>query len=200
MTHTVSGLTMRSILEGIKKVSGPQYKLVLQMSGLGRFEAEDNWPAADFTPVATQQELETIFGSIYKLLGESITRLFLRNYSAGVLQVIAGSDWWQAQLARSREIPAGQRLGWSVQMMVQASKDMQWATAEFQEDDKAYYMLTRNCPICAQIAGSHAPLCASEEQIYGGLVLQLVGYRVVVREVACMAMGAPACKVAFYKK
>ncbi|HMA36698.1 MAG TPA: V4R domain-containing protein [Chloroflexia bacterium] len=31
-------------------------------------------------------------------------------------------------------------------------------------------------------------------------MLQLVGHRVVVREVACMAMGAPACKVAINKE
>src|SRR4051812_18666134 len=77
MHEAIAGFRLRIILSSVQEVSGKQYPLLLQQAGLTRFL--DHLPAADNTPVLTSEDLAPLFGCAYAMLGEPITRLFLRN-------------------------------------------------------------------------------------------------------------------------
>jgi len=66
------------ILEGIRDVAGSQYPKVLEAAGMSRYANE--MPPADASPTITEPELSRLYGSTYRTIGESLTRVFLTNY------------------------------------------------------------------------------------------------------------------------
>src|SRR5215213_6150038 len=74
----ISASTMRHTLLAMAQTSGQQYELLLTRAGLSRFI--NALPAEAWQPVATSRELTTLFNTAYTLLGESLTRLFFRNF------------------------------------------------------------------------------------------------------------------------
>ncbi|HMA34488.1 MAG TPA: 4-vinyl reductase [Chloroflexia bacterium] len=196
MVEQLSGNVVCLFLRGVQEISGNQYPVLLKRAGWERFVQAP--PPDDWQPAATGDEMGRLIGGVYTMLGEPLTRLFLRNcgnaFAAAYLQTPHGQQM-RTQLAG---LPEADRLGWVVQTTAEQSTRA-GAPRRVSEDAGAWYVEAAHCHICLHIRGAQAPICAFTEQSYKVVFDALLGRRVRVVEVECMAVGAPQCKHAVYK-
>src|SRR5689334_14858311 len=90
----VAGLVLRTVLLATQETSGPQYPHLLRAAGLGRFI--DALPEPNWAPVATKAEVERLYATVYEMLGEPVTRLFMRNHGQKVAAQLLANPELQA--------------------------------------------------------------------------------------------------------
>lgn len=194
--RTVPGNTMRMMLQAVKDVSGVQYERLMVKAGLKHYLYE--LPADSWRPGGTEDELLRLFATVYGLLGEPLTRLFLLNYGLLLAPRLLQSDIARSLVTGISLVPEPQRLGWFVHALATMT-GRAWVRQTVSEDAEAYYLTPERCLVCATVPAAHAPLCSDAEALYSSLAKKLVG-RVRIVEVECAAMGAAHCKYAFYKQ
>jgi hypothetical protein len=193
--RTMPGNTMRMILQAVKDVSGVQYERLMVKAGLKHYLYA--LPADSWRPGGTEDELVRLFATVYELLGEPLTRLFLLNYGLLLAPRVLQSELARGLVGGIALVPPPQRLEWFVQALaVMAGRAGTRQTVS--EDAEAYYLTLERCLVCTQVHEARTPLCADTEALYSSLAKHLIG-RVRIAEVECAAMGAPHCKYAFYK-
>jgi predicted hydrocarbon binding protein len=192
----VTGNVMRVVIEALQQVAGRNCVSLLTAAGLSRYN--HRLPPDDWQPAASGEELVRLYLTIYEMLGEPITRLFHRNCGEVYVRSLAQSKWTQELSDRGRAVPAEERLEWFVREMAQMAA-RGWSPQTISEDATAWYLTAEFCPICVGLHGVSAPICAQAPTMFSGLAKDLIGRRVRVVEVECVAMGAAHCKVAFYK-
>ena len=196
MMGQIPARTMRLTLQTMKENSGSQYGHLLAAAGLARYS--EMLPPDDWTPSATVDELAELYHTVYNMLGESLTRLFLRNYGQGLARTLLDQEWGQAMLAQAPAIPATQRVHWFVDKWL-AHTGQHWTLMTVVQDEAAWYLTPELCHYCAGITGVSAPLCAATEVMLRTVAEKIVGWRVRVVEIECAAMGSRHCKYAIYK-
>ncbi len=182
---------LRMILEGIRDVAGSQFGTLLAKAGLSHYEAE--LPPQDGTPTITEPELSGLYGTTYRVVGESLTRTFLTNYGRRLPEALLAAPSGQEMLAKAAQVPAAERLGASIKLIADTGTKL-WTEMSWSEDSEFYYLEISRCAICADIKGARSPICGNSEIVYGALARALSGIRVSALEVECAAAGAPRCK------
>jgi bacteriochlorophyll 4-vinyl reductase len=195
-TYSIPGNTVCAMLDSVARVSGPQYRALLTAAGWQQWLTTP--PPATWAPVARPTDVNRLFTAVYQMLGEDLTRLFFTNYGNAMAEQLlaseAGTELRQA-LARAPQ-PAGLAEFLPVFARVQAQG---WGNATLHETPQAWLMTVEHCPVCSEIRGARAPVCASGTALMGQMARRLLGRRVRVAEVACVATGDPHCVFAFYK-
>lgn len=187
----VPAVVLRMILEGIREVAGAQFPKVLTEAGLERYSSR--LPPADQSPTVTEPELSKIYGTTFRVVGESLTRLFLTRYGQKLPEAMIAGPAGQSMLKDMAGVPEEQRLGKAIQVIADYGCRL-WTPMKWSEDDEAYYLEIDHCAICADIHGARSPICANSEFFYGALARALTGFRVTALEVECAAAGAAKCK------
>lgn len=190
----VPGMVMRTVLLATHESSGPQYPHLLRAAGLSRFI--DALPAMSGELVATKTELERLYAAVYAMLGEPITRLFMRNYGQRLAPQVLENPELQEIIGRAAALPPEQRLTAFLQEFVPWQR---WAVIHITQDQHAWYLELEHCPYCAGIHGATAPLCQGATVLYATLTKAATGRTMQVTEVACVAAGDPHCKFAVTK-
>lgn len=190
----VPGMVMRTVLLATQETSGPQYPQLLRSAGLSRFV--DAMPDGGWEPVATKDELERLYATVYAMLGEPITRLFMRNYGQRLATQLLANKELQEIIGRAAALPPEQRLEAFLQEFVPWQR---WAVIHITQDQHVWYLELEHCPYCAGIHGATAPLCQAATVLYAGLTKAVTGRPVQVTEVTCVAVGDPRCKFAVTK-
>jgi hypothetical protein len=196
MEGEIPASIVRSILEAVQETSGAQYSGILSRAGLARFAAE--LPANDLAPVATREEIAHLYQTIYAMVGEGLTRLFLRNYGRILAGKVLLTPVGRQMLAEVAAVPDDEKRAWYVHRAAELSSRV-WTRQIVSEDDVAWYWTSDPCPLCSGITGATAPLCASPEVLYSLMAQNIIGQRLRIAEVECHAQGDPHCKYAFYK-
>ncbi|HMA32898.1 MAG TPA: 4-vinyl reductase [Chloroflexia bacterium] len=197
MEEMLSGHLVGVILEGVREISGTQYPKLLAQAGLTRFR--DHLPPLDQQPAASAAEMGHFFGHVYTLLGEPITRLFLRNCGRAFVEAQMKVPAMQQMYALAQHQPPDKRLEWLVFATAEMSGKI-GAPRRVSEDSTAWYHTLDFCYQCLEIRGVQAPICAMTESIGRRMGEQLLGHTIRVAEVECVAMGATHCKIAIYKE
>ena len=187
----VPAVVLKMILEGIRDVAGKQFPKVLTEAGLTQYE--DKLPPEDQSPTVTEPELSGLYGATYRVIGESLTRVFLQRYGQKLPDAMLAGPAGQLMLKMMEGVPADKRLGTAVQVIADTGTRL-WTPMRWSEDDEAYYLEIEHCAICANMHGARSPMCASSEFFYGALARALTGFRITALEVECAAMGAKECK------
>ncbi len=78
MAYEVPAMTLHFVLESLQESSGKNNEKLVIAAGLNRFLR--NLPPESWEPVAEQAELTRLFTAVYKTLGESLARNFLRTW------------------------------------------------------------------------------------------------------------------------
>jgi hypothetical protein len=196
MTRYIGSNLLRGTLQAVKRASGPQYAQILEQAGMLRYL--DTLPPPDESPSVTPEEYSRLPAAVFSMLGEHLTRLFLRNLGTlGATRMQQGPlvPKWAAQAAG---VPPDQRLAWFVQWAA-ATNERIWTHSPVTEDADAWYITMDVCANCLGIHNVSEPICANSTYLYMGLAEPIIGQKVRVTEVECAAMGAPHCKFAFYK-
>jgi hypothetical protein len=189
--------TLRQALLAVQQISGGQYELLLTRAGLARFR--QTLPGTDMHPVATRAELARLFATVYEMLGEPLTRLFMRNIGTAFAAGLVQSPAWGVLAEQGRRVPGAQRQGWFVEQMAQVT-GRHWSPTRLWEDGAAWYLELEYCPNCAGLHGLQAPICANVEVVWGAAAKLMIEQRVHIVEVACHGMGAPHCVFAIAKE
>ncbi len=195
-TYSIPGNTICLMLDSAARVSGPQYQALLTAAGWQQWLTTP--PPATWAPVARPADLSRLFNAVYRMLGEDLTRLFFTNYGNAIAEQLlasdAGAELRQA-LAKGPQ-PAG--LADFLQVFTRQLAQA-WGKSTLQETPEAWLLTDEHCPVCSEIRGARAPVCTSGTALMGQVARQLLGRRVRVAEVACVATGDPHCVFAFYK-
>jgi hypothetical protein len=187
----VPGLILRMILEEIQGAAGTQYARVLEQAELTRYAEAP--PPADQSPTITEPALSRLYGATFKVIGESLTRLFLTNYGRRLPEALLASPAGQQMQAEAQTVPADKRLGAAVRLIAETGTRL-WTPMRLLEDSEAYYLEISRCAICADIVGARAPICGNSEIVYTALARALSGVRVTALEVECAAAGGKHCR------
>ncbi len=197
MPEMLSGHLVRLLLEGVRDISGTQYPQLLSQAGLTRFQT--TLPDIDQPAAASGAEMGHLFGVVYRMLGEHLTRLFLRNCGRAYVEEQMKVPAMQQMYAHAQQLPLAERLPWLVQATAAMSVKL-GAPRRVEEDGEAWYHIIESCYICREIRGVEKPICALTESIGRRMGEQLLGHTIRMAEVECVALGAPHCKFAIYKE
>jgi hypothetical protein len=189
----VAGLVLRTVLLATQETSGPQYPHLLRAAGLSRFI--DALPEPNWAPAATKAEVERLYATVYEMLGEPVTRLFMRNHGQKVAAQLLANPEIQAFLTRAATLPPEQRLGAFLQDFAPFTS-RGWTPMRLTQDEQHWYLELEHCPSCAGIHGATAPLCQGQSIMYATLAKAAVGRAVPVTEITCAAAGDSHCKFA----
>ncbi|MDQ2808935.1 MAG: 4-vinyl reductase [Chloroflexota bacterium] len=196
MDHPIANSLLRAHLQTVKRISGSTYLLLLQRAGLERYVSQ--LPPLDEAPACSAEAYSRLPAAVLAMLGEPLTRRFLRNSGATMVARAMQNPSVVALAAHLAGLPPETRLGGFVQQLARIV-DHTWATTVTAEDATAYYLITYDCPTCRQLYDLSAPICATSSASYSGLAAALVGRPVRVVEVECRATGGAVCRFAFYK-
>jgi predicted hydrocarbon binding protein len=186
----VPGAILRPVLQAIHDTSGPQYGNLLNAAGLNRYTTA--MPDSGWQPVATQDELERLYTTVYQMLGESLTRLFMRNYGWRLVGQLQETKEVQDMIARINALDLEHRLEAFTREFVRFSS-RGWATIQVSQDDRAWYFELEHCLNCAGIHDAADPICQGAAVVYATLAKACVGRVIYVSELACAATGDPHC-------
>jgi hypothetical protein len=196
MPHYIASSLLRATLQAAKRASGAQYTTILAHAGMQRYA--EALPPPDDSPAMTAEEYSRLPAAVYTMLGEPLTRLFLRNLATLGAERMMHGHQLPGWAAAAQAVPPEQRVAWFVRW-VEAMNGKMWSPSTVTEDDSAWYITMEICATCLSIHGASAPLCSNSAQLYQSLSEPIIGRKVRVAEVECAAMGAPHCKFAFYK-
>ncbi len=196
MDHPIANSLLRAHLQTVKRISGATYPLLLEQAGLGRYIAQ--LPPLDDAWACSADEYSRLPEAVLRILGEPLTRRFLRNAGAALVERALRNPAMMTLAAHLAGLPAEARLGGFVQQLARII-DHTWATTLTAEDATAYYLITYDCPTCRRLYDLSAPICGTSSTSYSGLAAALVGRPVRVAETECRATGGAVCRFAFYK-
>lgn len=186
----VPAVVLRLILEGIREVAGSQFPRVLAEANLTQYS---ELPPPDQSPTVTEHELSALYGATFRVVGESLTRLFLTRYGQKLPDTMIAGPSGQEAMAKMQSVPDNERIGVAMHLIAETGTKL-WTPMAVTEDDEAFYLEIEHCAICANIRGAKSPICANSEFFYGAFARALTGFRLTALEVECAAMGAPRCK------
>ncbi len=192
----ITANVMRVFIQALQKTSGRNFEPLLTAAGLNRYAHA--LPPEDWSPAATAEELVRLNRTVYTMLGEPLTRLFHRNCGEAIIPGVLASAWGEQARAALAALPSDQKLAWLVGAAARMA-ERGWGHHTISEDATAWYLTAQLCPTCVGIQGVSAPICAQTPTLFAGLAKELLGRRVRVVEVECVALGHPHCKYAFYK-
>ena len=187
---------MNVVLAAAQTVAGPQYRQLVKTAGLERWA--DSLPPPTMDGVATEAELSRLFATVYSMLGESGTRLMMRNWGTTLAPMIIALPLVQQVVAEMMALPAAERLPRAITRLPELSAAF-WSPIELHEDANAWYYTLAACPVCAEIRGAPQPICTNLESLYPRMLQAFAGQRLTIQETACRAAGAPACTYTIYK-
>ncbi len=192
----ITANVMRVFIRALQKTSGRSFEPLLTAAGLARFA--HTLPPEDWSPAATTEELVRLNLTVYSMLGEQLTRLFHRNCGEAIIPGVLASAWGEQARTAVAGLPPDQRLAWLVGAAAKMA-ERGWGHHTVTEDATAWYLTAEFCPTCVGIKGVSTPICAQSPTLFAGLAKEVLGRRVRVAEVECVALGHPHCKYAFYK-
>ena len=154
---------------------------------------QDALPPADTTPTITHRQLSQLYGTTHRVVGETLTRVFLTNYGRRLPESMLGSAIGQGMYEAMEGVPENARLARAVRVVAETGSKF-GVEVQLTEDSEAYYLTVVECAICADIHNARAPVCANSEYFYGTMVRTLSGVRVTALEIECGAQGAGHCR------
>lgn len=187
----VPASVLRLILSGIRDVAGSQYGSVLSQASLTRYAQA--LPPDDASPTISHRELSRLYATTHRVVGETLTRVFLNDYGRRFPEALLASELGEEMLAQMQGVPEHERLAKAVGLVAVSGEKFSVAV-DLSETPEAFFLTVRECTICAEIKNARAPVCANSEAFYGAMVRGLSGKRVTAIETECVAMGDPHCR------
>ncbi len=186
----ISNFTIRCVLEAMRELDPSESHSLLAAAGLSRLKSHDLTDTAP--PVVRTSELARLYGTVYRMMGEPVMRVFLANYAWRMEPMLLKHPEVVRLREKGKTIPPAQIRSWAARQLPQLLGAI-WASVNLEEDPAAYYLVVERCPICIDIRKASRPICHSSECLYSAFARAITGQRLTLTEVACRAQGAPAC-------
>lgn len=186
--------SVRRILATMQQVAGSQYAPLLRSSGAHWQPYVEQLPPDTATPSGvTEDDLSSLYGTLHRMLGVTLTRSFLSTYGRAMGARMVEHPGFAQLKAEVDAAPASEKLATAVRVMADDCT-RNWTPLRGWDDQQYVYLELDHCPVCARMEGAREPMCAGSEAIYTHMVRTLTGVRVTFQEVECVARGAPHCR------
>ncbi len=164
----------------------------------------NNIPPLDDSPSITVAEYSKLLANIYDIFGVRGARpIFLRGGRMGAIELRRQRP---AQFAIAgtalKLLPGAKRMRIVLDKLAEQGQEMYGATYHLHEEDDAFLFEITHCPYCAEIArrsleqnkAVSKPVCHIPAAILDEMMEWITGEKHLVEEVACIAVGDPACR------
>jgi predicted hydrocarbon binding protein len=178
--------------------------LIMLLRQAGLSEYIDNIPPKDDTPTITVSAYSTLLANVYDIFGARGGRsIFLRGGRLGAVELRRQRP---AQFAVAgtalRLLPGTRGMQVVLQKLAEQGEEMYGALYELEEEDNAFFLGISGCPYCAEITRRSLelnkpitkPVCHIPAAILDEMMEWVTGRKHLVEEVACVALGDPACR------
>jgi len=190
--YNISGVYLRGVLAGLRKITGQQYTVLLEKVGLGHFSQK--YPPATFETVATGAQLIEMLQAVRDLTGPVVFKFFYSNLGRGFGQAMATLP----QLQPKKEAYAKSQI--SLLELITFIDDFHYQTTGgrietiSEAGSSKLTLVFRDCIYCAGHHHSEVPVCVNVPAMYKQLLLEVTGKRYQVTEIRCGAMeGGTDC-------
>jgi hypothetical protein len=164
----------------------------------------DHIPPLDETPSITVAQYSTFLALIYDIFGARGAKpIMLRGGRLGAIEIRRQRP---AQFALAgtalKLLPAGKRMQFILSRLVEQGKDLYGTPHLLRDEGDAFVVEMPGCPYCSEITrlsiaqnkpiskpACHIPLAVIDE-----MVEWITGWKHLVEETECIAVGAPACR------
>lgn len=190
--YKVSGLYLRGVLAGLRKITGQHYTRILEQAKLGRFSQK--YPPPTLEVVATGEHLIQLMRLVRELVGPVVFNLFYTNLGRGFGQAMATlpllREKSQALASSPNRIP----------QLVEFIGELHYQALGEKVDTLpgptpgSLELIYRDCIYCAVQEQAEAPVCVNIPGLYKQLLLDLTGKRCQIEETTCAAViGGTDC-------
>jgi predicted hydrocarbon binding protein len=190
--YKISGVYLRGVLSGLRKITGQQYPTLLEKVGLGHFSKK--YPPASLETVATGAQLIDMLQAVRDLIGPVVFKFFYSNLGRGFGQAMATLPQLQPKKLEFANSQIGllelvtfidefhyQAMGGQIETLPEPGSDK-------------LTLIFRDCIYCAGHPLSGVPVCVNVPAMYKQLLLELTGKRFQITETRCGAMeGGTDC-------
>jgi predicted hydrocarbon binding protein len=178
--------------------------LVMLLRQAGLTDYVGNIPPMDDSPSITVDEYSTLLANIYDIFGARGARpIFLRGGRLGSVELRKQRPATFAVVGRALKLlPSGRRMKLILDRLAEQGEEMYGADYSLEEDENAFFLSIGDCPYCAEISRRHTqqgkplakPVCHIPASIITEMMEWATDQKHLVEEVACIAMGDPACR------
>jgi predicted hydrocarbon binding protein len=160
-------------------------------------------PPLDDSPSITVEQYSSLLASIYDIFGARGARpIFLRGGRLGATEIRKQRP---AQFAVAgtalRLLPARRRMQIVLERLAEQGEELYGTPHHLDEEENAFVIEMPDCPYCAEITRRRAaqgnpvtrPVCHIPAAAVAEMMEWAMGQVHLVEEVACIALGDPAC-------
>jgi predicted hydrocarbon binding protein len=160
-------------------------------------------PPMDDTPSITVEHYSSLLASIYDIFGARGARpIFLRGGRLGAVEIRKQRP---AQFAVAgtalKLLSARRRMGLVLERLAEQGEELYGTPHYLAEEESAYIIEMPDCPYCSEITHRRAaqgkpvtrPVCDIPVAAVAEMMEWAMGQKHLVEEVACIALGDPAC-------
>lgn len=179
--------------------------LIMLLRQAGLSEYIDSEPPMDDTPSITVGEYSRLLANIYDIFGAQGARpIFLRGGRLGAAELRRQRP---AQFAVAgtalKLLPATKRMQIVLDRLAEEGEESYGASYQLEEESDAFFLSISGCPYCSEIGRRSReqnkpvtkPVCHIPVAIVDEMMEWVTGQKHLVEEVACIAQGAPACRL-----
>lgn len=199
----IPSLLLNILLAQIEDMMGRR-SLIMLLRQAGLAEYVDDVPPLDNTPSITVQQYSNLLASIYDIFGaRGAQPIFLRGGRLGAIEIRKQRP---AQFAMAgtalKLLPARRRMQLVLERLAEQGEDLYGTPHYLEEEENAFVIEMPGCPYCSEITRRRAaqgnpvtrPVCAIPVAAVAEMMEWAMGQKHLVEEVACIALGDPACR------
>ncbi|MGD9049547.1 MAG: 4-vinyl reductase [Anaerolineae bacterium] len=175
--------------------------MLLRRAGLAAYI--DNVPPMDDSPSITVEQYSVLLANIYDIFGARGARpIFLRGGRLGAAEIRRQRPAQFAVASTALKLlRETRRMQVVLDRLAEQGEDLYGTPHHLYEEDNAFIVEMPDCPYCAEITRRHIdqnkaiakPVCHIPASVIAEMMEWATGQVHLVEEVACIALGDPAC-------
>lgn len=199
----IPSLLLNIMLTQVDEMMGRR-SLIMLLRQAGLPEYIDNAPPMDDTPSITVTAYSSLLANIYDIFGARGARpIYLRGGRLGAAELRKQRP---AQFAVAgtalKLLPSAKRMQIVLDKLAEQGNEMYGASYHLKDEGNAFFLDIADCAYCAEITRRSKeqsmpiskPVCHIPAAIIDEMMEWATGQKHLVEEVACIALGAPACR------
>jgi len=199
----IPSLLLNILFAQVEEMMGRRSLLMLlRQANLSEYAGME--PPMDETPSITVEEYSNLLANIYDIFGARGARpIFLRGGRLGAEEIRRQRP---AQFAVAgtalKFLPAAKRMQLVLDRLAEQGEELYGTPHHLREEENAFVIEMPDCPYCAAIVQRHLaqnkpvtrPVCHIPLAAVAEMIEWATGEVHLVEEVACIAVGDPACQ------
>jgi predicted hydrocarbon binding protein len=199
----IPSLLLNILLTEVEEMMGRR-SLIMLLRQNGMAGYINNLPAKDESPSITVDRYSHLLASIHETFGAHGARsILLRGGHLGAAEMRRQRPAQYALAGTALKLlPLDRRMRIVLEKLVEQSEELYGTPHHLDENDAAFVIEMPSCPHCAGISRqtsptnqpSGKPVCHIPLGMIDEMVEWVTGQKHLVEEIACIAMGDPACR------